>query len=278
MGALDGKSAVITGGTSGIGASTAELFAAEGARVVIAGRRREEGEAVAARIGATFVRTDVSAEADVEALIARAVELNGGLDVLVNGAGDPGAGGSVTEVDLARFRRTLDVHLGGVLLGIKYGARPMLARGSGSIITITSLGGRTAGWTGVGYSVAKAAAIHLTRVAAVELGLKGVRVNSISPGPILTGIFGKGAGLDPAAADDGAEALEPVFRTALENHQPIRRVGRPADVARTALWLASDDSAFVTGQDIAVDGGISAGRPVTVAAAERAAMAKVLAR
>jgi NAD(P)-dependent dehydrogenase (short-subunit alcohol dehydrogenase family) len=275
-GILDGKIAIVTGGTSGIGAATAELFAAEGARVVISGRRQAEGEALAEKIGARFVRADVSVEADVEALVADTLATYGRLDVLVNSAGDPGPGGSIADVDFERFRQTLDVHLGGALLTMKHASRPMLEQGFGSIITVTSIAGTRAGWTGLGYAAAKAAAIHLTRSAAVELGLRGIRVNSVSPGPILTGIFGKGVGLDQAAADAQAELLEPVFLGVLENHQPIRRVGRPLDVARAALWLASDDSAMVTGQDVAVDGGILAGRPINVAAAERAAMAAAL--
>jgi NAD(P)-dependent dehydrogenase (short-subunit alcohol dehydrogenase family) len=137
--------------------------------------------------------------------------------------------------------------------------------------------GRLAGWAGLDYSSAKAAVIHLSRCAAVELGEHGIRVNSISPGPILTGIFGKGAGMDPAEADRTASALEPAFLDALEKHQPIRRVGVTDYVARAALWLASDASSFVTGQDVAVDGGISAGRPASVAIAERATLAKAFA-
>ena len=119
--------------------------------------------------------------------------------------------------------------------------------------------------------------IHLTRCAAVELGERGVRVNSISPGPILTGIFGKGAGMDPADADRTAAALEPAFLEALETHQPIRRAGIGEYVASAAAWLASDASGFVTGQDLAVDGGISAGRPASVAIAERATLGRAFA-
>ncbi|WP_433249899.1 SDR family NAD(P)-dependent oxidoreductase [Streptosporangium sp. CA-135522] len=277
MGVLDGKVAVVTGGTSGIGARTATLFAAEGARVVIAGRRTEEGEKLAAEFGGTFVRTDVSVEADVEALIAHAVERYGRLDVLVNNAGDPGAGGSVADADLARFEQTFAVHLGGVLTGMKYASRVMLGQESGSIINIASTTARLGGWAGLGYSAAKAAVIQLTRGAAVELGEHGIRVNSISPGPILTGIFAKGAGMDAAEADRTAAAMESAFTAALEIYQPIHRAGTPDDVAQAALWLAGDGSAFVNGHDLAVDGGISAGRPASVALAERAKLAKAFA-
>ncbi|MEU6427791.1 SDR family oxidoreductase [Microbispora sp. NPDC046973] len=278
MGTLDGKIAIITGATSGIGARTAGLFAAEGANVVIAGRRKDEGEALAERLGGGFVRTDVAVEADVEALVAHAVERYGRLDVLVNSAGDPGPGGSIADVDLTAFEQTFAVHLGGVLSGMKHAARVMLRQGSGSIVNIASTTGRLAGWSGLGYSAAKAAVIHLTRGAAVELGEKGIRVNSISPGPILTGIFAKGAGMDPAEADRTAVRLGEAFAAALENYQPIHRPGTPDDVAQAALWLASDASAFVNGHDLVVDGGISAGRPASVALAERAGLAKAFAQ
>ena len=202
MGILDGKVAVITGGTSGIGARTAELFAREGATTVIAGRRMAEGKAQAAKLGpkAEFVRADVSVEADVAALITGAVERHGRLDCLMNCAGEGGSPGGIASVDLDRLQRTLAIHLGGAVAGMKYAAPVMAAQRSGSIINIASIGGHIAGWTFLDYSAAKAAIIQLTRCTAAELGQHGVRVNSISPGPILTGIFGKGAGLDPARA------------------------------------------------------------------------------
>lgn len=279
MGVLDSKVAVITGATSGIGARTAELFVAEGASVVIAGRRSEEGQALAARLGpeASFVRTDVSVESDVEAMIAHALDRFGRLDCLVNNAGDFGSVGSVADIDLASFERTMAVHAGGVLSGMKHAAPVLLRQGSGSIINVGSIGGRLAGWTGLAYSAAKAAVLHLTRCVAVELGAHGIRVNSISPGPILTGIFAKAVGLDAAEADRTASRLEPLFTSALEMWQPIRRAGVTDDVAPAALWLASDAASFVNGHDLVVDGGISAGRPALVSAGEIAALAQMLA-
>jgi NAD(P)-dependent dehydrogenase (short-subunit alcohol dehydrogenase family) len=277
MGALEGKVVVIAGATSGIGASTAALFAAEGANVIIAGRRQLEGEQLAAALGASFLATDVTVELDVAALVAHAIERFGRLDVMVNNAGAAGGAGGIVDVDLAHFQQTFALHVGGVLLGMKYAARAMLEREAGSIINIASINGRLAGWTGLDYSSAKAAVIHLTRCAAIELGEHGIRVNSISPGPILTGIFGKAAGIDPAVADRTAARLEPAFLQALEGHQPLRRAGIGDDVAAAALWLGSDASSFVTGQDLAVDGGITAGRPASVAIAERATLAKAFA-
>jgi NAD(P)-dependent dehydrogenase (short-subunit alcohol dehydrogenase family) len=280
MRTLDGKVAVVTGATSGIGARAAEMFATEGATVVLAGRRQDEGERWAAKLGpsALFVRCDVTVESDVEAMLNRAVKEFGRLDVLINNAGHGGvAPGEIQAVDLGTFERLLAVHAGGVLAGMKHAARIMVPQGSGSIVNIASIGGQVAGWTDILYSAAKAAVLQLTRSAAIELGLHGIRVNSISPGPIPTGIFGKAAGLPAADADRTAEQLEPAFVTALQNHQAIRRAGRPDDVAGAALWLASDASTFVNGQDITVDGGITAGRPISVSAGERELLATAFA-
>jgi NAD(P)-dependent dehydrogenase (short-subunit alcohol dehydrogenase family) len=277
MGMLDGKVAIVTGATSGIGAGIAREFAAAGADVIIAARRRAEGEALAAEIEGAFQATDVTVEAEVEALISSTVERLGRVDVMVNNAGAAGRTGSITDVELDGFQQTYALHVGGVLLGMKHSARVMIERQAGSIINVASINARLGGWAGLDYSSAKAAVVQLTRGVAIELGAYGIRVNSISPGPILTGIFGKGAGMDPAAADATASSLEPAFLQALENHQPIRRAGSADFVAPAALWLASDASSFVTGQDIAVDGGITAGRPASVGIAERAMLAKAFA-
>jgi NAD(P)-dependent dehydrogenase (short-subunit alcohol dehydrogenase family) len=278
MDTLQNHVAVITGGTSGIGAPIAEAFVDEGARVIIGARRDQLGESFAERLGpkASFVRTDVTVEADVAALIGYAVEHFGRLDCLVNNAGAIEPSGPVEALDLDRFRQVMAVHAGGVAAGMKHVAPVMCGQGSGSIINIASIAGRLAGWTALDYAAAKASIIHMTRCAAVELGEHNVRVNSISPGPILTGIFGKAAGMDPRPADRRAADLEPVFRARLADWQPLRRAGTTDDIAPVAVWLASDGARFVTGQDLAVDGGITAGRPWSVAATDSAAMAKVL--
>ncbi len=278
MAAVDEKVAVITGGTSGIGAAAARALSAEGAAVVVSGRREEEGEKLVAGLPgvACFVRADVSVESDVEALIRRARDRFGRIDCLISCAGEGGTPGGIASVDLERFQQTWAVHVGGTVAAMKHVAPVMIAQGAGSIVNVASVGGQVAGWTFLDYSAAKAAVIHLSRCVAVELAAHGVRVNSVSPGPILTGIFAKGAGVDPGRADRTAADLEPVFRERLEMWQPLGRAGRAEDVAATLLWLASDASGFVTGQDFPVDGGITAGRPAAVAAADRAAMARVL--
>jgi NAD(P)-dependent dehydrogenase (short-subunit alcohol dehydrogenase family) len=151
----------------------------------------------------------------------------------------------------------------------------MTERGTGSIINVASAGGPRAGWSQLDYSCAKAAVIHLTRCVALELGEAGIRVNSISPGPILTGIFAKAAGVDPEEADRSAPSLEPVF-AAQASWRPLARVGVPEDVAATALWLASDASSLITGHDVPVDGGLTVGPPASVLAGARAELIRTL--
>jgi NAD(P)-dependent dehydrogenase (short-subunit alcohol dehydrogenase family) len=280
VGLFDDQVALVIGGTSGIGARTAELLVAEGGRVAIAGRRHAEGKAIADRLDglADFVSCDVTVESDVARAIAFTVDRFGSIDALVNSAG----GGvreqrGVAAAELGALEATVAVHLGGVIAAMKHAAPRMVEQRSGSIVNIASVGGRLAGWSALGYSAAKAAVIHVTRCAAVELGESGVRVNSISPGPILTGIFGKSVGLDPADADRRARELESLFESLVRPWQPIPRAGVADDVARAAVWLASDASRFVNGHDLVVDGGICAGRPFSTSHAHRERIASALA-
>jgi NAD(P)-dependent dehydrogenase (short-subunit alcohol dehydrogenase family) len=264
MPVLQDKVAVVTGGTSGIGARIAALFLEEGARVVIAGRRSDRGEQLARSFGdaACFIRTDVTVEADVKAMIEHAAGHFGRLDCLVSNAGMGSQAASIPEVDLAEFDAAVAVHLRAVLAGMKYAAPVMAAQGSGSIINIASINGVQAGLGGHYYSAAKAGAIHLTRCAAMELGEKGIRVNSLSPGPIATGIFGKGAGMQPDEADKYPEYAEAAIAAVLPRWAPLPYVGRSDDIAHAALFLACDASRLVTGHNLVVDGGISAGWPI----------------
>lgn len=268
---LEGKVSVITGGTSGIGACTAGVFVANGAKVVIAGRRQGRGEKLARTLGdaASFIRTDVSIEADVKAMIDHAVGRFGRLDCLMNNAGVGSQFANIADVDLEQFDAVINVHVRAVLAGMKYAARVMATQGTGSIITVASVNGIRAGLGGHYYAAAKAASIHLTRCAAMELGEKGIRVNSISPGMIATGGFGKFGGMQPDEADEHPEYAEAAISAVMPRWQPLQRVGHVDDIAQAALYLASDASRFVTGQNLVVDGGISAGWPVAAVRADR---------
>jgi len=259
MGRLDGKVAVITGATSGIGRRTAEIFVAEGARVVAAGRRAAEGEALAKKLGVNciFKQTDVTAEDQVAALVGLAVERFGRIDCLFNNAGGPAQTGGIEELDAARFDAAMATLLRSVMLGMKHAAPHMRRQGSGSIINNGSIAGHLGGYSSsLVYGAAKAAVIHFTKCVAMELGEAGIRVNSISPGAIATGILAKALGVENGAADRKAETLAGVFKSA----QPIPRAGLPDDIAYAAVFLASDESSFINGTDLVIDGGVIGGR------------------
>jgi NAD(P)-dependent dehydrogenase (short-subunit alcohol dehydrogenase family) len=251
MGALTGKVAIVTGGTSGIGERIVELFVEEGAQVVVAARRQEEGRALEKRLGVRFIRTDVSSEPDVKAMVDLAVKSFGRVDCLVNNAGVPAPMVSITEIDVASIDQVMAINVRGVLMGIKHVAPLMLAQGSGSIVNVSSMAGLRGGVSGHVYSTSKGAVHALTRSAAAELGEQGIRVNCISPGAIVTGIFGKAAGLEGPKADKVVDVVKEAFASV----QPIPRAGATEDIARAAVFLASDGSSFINGQDIVVDGG-----------------------
>jgi NAD(P)-dependent dehydrogenase (short-subunit alcohol dehydrogenase family) len=258
QGHLEGKVAIITGGTSGIGRRTVEIFAEEGACVLIAARREKDGRELAERLGekVDFLKTDVSVETDVKKMIDFAVDRFGKLDCLFNNAGVPATHGGIASIPLEDYEYAMSVLLGGVFLGMKHAAPVMSAQNSGSIINTGSVAGILAGYSSIVYSAAKAAVIHLTRVVAMELGESNVRVNCISPGGIATGIFGKAAGLPTDQAEKTAELM----KQALADIQPIRRAGMVDDIARAAVFLASDQSTFINGHNMVVDGGLTGGR------------------
>lgn len=258
MESFSGKVAVITGAASGIGAATARLFVQSGAQVIIADVQDERGQLLAEELGSTarYIHCDVSREAQVQALVAQTLAGLGRLDCLFNNAGIPGVGGPIEDTPVEGFDQIMAIHLRGVFLGMKHAAPVMKRQGSGSIINTGSVAGLRAGYSDHIYSAAKAAIIHLTRCVAMELGESGVRVNSISPGGIATPIFGKAFGLTVEEAD----RTVPLLEAALGGGLPIRRSGHPEDIARTVLWLASDESSFVTGHDLVVDGGLIGGR------------------
>lgn len=255
MDRLSGKTAIITGGASGIGAATAQLFVEEGARVLIADTQTERGEALAGRLGdaAAFRRVDVTREDDVHEAVADAVKRWDRLDCIYNNAGFGGALGSIETTTVEEFDLTFDVLLKGVFLGIKHAAPVMRAQGSGSIISTASVAGLKTGESPHLYSVAKAAVIHLTRSVALELGEYGIRVNCICPGIVATPLA--------VGSSKASDASLKKLAAALAKSQALGRVGQPEDIARAALWLASDDSEWVTGHAQVVDGGAFAGRP-----------------
>lgn len=197
-------------------------------------------------------------------MVGQALVSFGRLDCLVNNAGAGSRRVGIADVDMDDFDATVAVHMRGVLAGMKHAVQAMTAQGSGSIINVASINGTRAGLGGLYYSAAKAAVIHLTRCAAVELGEKHIRVNSLSPGPIATGIFGKGAGLAPDDADRQTDMAEAAIAAVLPRWQPLPIVGSADDIAQAALFLASDAARLISGHNLVVDGGISAGWPASV--------------
>lgn len=257
---IDGKVAVITGGASGIGEGSVRLFAEEGGRVVVADIQDERGHALVESIGGetSYVHADVSVESDVQGAVAHAIDHYGRIDAIFNNAGYAGALGGIMEVEEDEYEQTMSGLLKGVFFGIKHSARAMVAQGDGgAIVSTASVAGVGAGNGPAIYSVAKGAVMHLTKIAAYELGEHGIRVNCICPGGIATPIFGKSLGLSSEDADKTVEAMAQV----MGQFQPIARSGRPSDIAHAALWLSSDDSSFVTGHALIVDGGLTLGRP-----------------
>lgn len=253
MSRLDGKVAVITGGASGIGEGTVRRFVTEGARVVVADIQDAKGHTLVDTLGgaAVYQHTDVAEEHDVKAAIGRALDEFGRLDCMFNNAGFGGTVGPIESTPVDEYDRTMNVLLRGVFLGMKHAAPVMKAQGSGSIISTASVAGLGGGRGPHIYSAAKAAIINLTRSVALELGESGVRVNCICPGGIATPLLARGLG--------GTEEAVDLVRGVLANLQAIKRSGIPEDIANAALWLASDESSFVNGHALVVDGGLTAG-------------------
>jgi len=260
---LRDRVAIITGATSGIGRACAEAFAREGASVVVVGRRKDVGEklATALKNASCFTAADVSRQSDIEALVKQTLDRFGRIDIVVNNAGSVSATGPIADTDPAAFDHDIAVHVRAPFLAMKYASPSMAARGSGCFINMSSVSGIRAGFNVFGYEVAKAALVHLTRCAALELGEKGIRVNSISPGPTRTGIFAKAGGVAAETADSQMEAVEQAFAAILPAVQALPGMIHAEDIAAAAVFLASDDARFVNGHDLVVDGGITAGRP-----------------
>jgi NAD(P)-dependent dehydrogenase (short-subunit alcohol dehydrogenase family) len=253
---LENKVAVITGGTSGIGEATAEVFAAEGAKVIIAGRSEKKGAAVAARLGKDVIyqRTDVLIEDDIKALINLAVSRFGRLDCLFNNAGGR-VGGDLETVTADDFNYGMKLLLGSVVFGMKHAAPVMKAQGSGCIINNSSIAALRTHQGGYLYSAAKAGITQITKVAGEQLGPFGIRVNCISPGAIATPIFWGGSEVaNTLTPDQNARKMEKL-KMSLAKATPLPKSGLAKDIAFAALFLASDEGSFVTCHDLVVDGG-----------------------
>jgi len=271
-GRLAGKIAVITGAASGMGLAMARLFVAEGAQVVVADRSGTQGE-VAAALGAaaTSVQVDVSDTAQVQNMIDTAVSTFGGLDVLVNNAGFGGAYAPLVDTDEAAFDRIVATNFKGVYLGMRSAIPVMIARGGGSIVNICSAASLVGMRNLAVYGGAKAAVVQMARTAALDYAEQGIRINNICPGVTWTGLAGGSIDDEPPAG------LPPI-------PAPIPRWGLASDIANAALFLASDESAYVTGTSLPVDCGYVAGSrelppgPASVGGAARAANSGIVDR
>jgi NAD(P)-dependent dehydrogenase (short-subunit alcohol dehydrogenase family) len=238
---------LITGALTGIGRATAIAFAQEGARIIVSGRREAEGRKLETELRelgaeAEFIRSDVRQEDDMRSLVDQTVKRFGRLDAAVNNAGTEGRPGPVTEQSAESYAATFDTNVLGTLLSMKHELRVMLPQKSGSIINISSTYGR-AGAPGASVYVASKHAVEgLTKAAALEVAESGVRVNVVAPGPIETGMINRFTGTAEVKKD-------------LVSRVPVKRIGRPEEIAQTIVFLASDKAPFITGASIAVDGG-----------------------
>lgn len=241
---------LITGALTGIGRATALAFANEGARVVVSGRHDEEGKNLVVEVRklgaeAEFIRADVRHEEDVRRLVDKTVERFGRLDVAVNNAGTEGKPGPVTQQTAESYAATFDTNVLGTLLSMKHELRVMLAQGSGSIVNVSSTYGHTGAAGASIYVASKHAVEGLTKSAALEVAGTGVRVNIVAPGPIETGMLKRFTGTDERKA-------------VLVSTVPLKRVGKPEEIAQTIAFLSSDKASFITGASYLVDGGKTA--------------------
>jgi len=253
---LDGKVALITGATGGIGAATVRRFVTEGAWVVASGRSPERGAGLVRELGerVKFIAADVTRDEQLDALIDEAVAWRGRLDVLFNNAGETQVPASLLTLEPTALRAEIDTLFTSVVLATRRSALAMREHG-GVILNCSSTAAHRAGSQSAVYSALKAAVSHFTRCAALELAESRIRVNAISPGAIVTPLFLKALTVPPGRESEALDLLREVFAKAL----PAGRAGEPADIAAAAAFLASDDGSYVTGQDWVVDGGLTAG-------------------
>jgi NAD(P)-dependent dehydrogenase (short-subunit alcohol dehydrogenase family) len=242
---------LITGALTGIGRATAVAFAKQGARIVFAGRREMEGKALEAELRglgaeASFIKADVRHDDEIRDLVDQTIARFGRLDAAVNAAGTEGRPGPVTEQTAESYAATFDTNVLGTLLSMKHELRVMQAQGGGSIVNISSTYGHEGGAGASVYVGSKHAVEGMTKSAALEAASSGVRINAVAPGPIETGMLKRFTGTVERKA-------------ALVKTVPLGRVGDPADIARTAIFLASENASFITGHILTVDGGKTAG-------------------
>lgn len=251
----DARTLLVTGGASGIGAACAQVFARAGYRVMIADIQDEKGVRLAAEIGgdASYVHLDVRHEQDFVHAVDATAERWGQLDCLINNAAIVGVIGPLAQTSIAEWDHAYAVIQRSVFLGSKHAARVMQPRKSGSIINIASAAGFVAGWSPHAYATAKAAVVHFTRSSALELIEDGIRVNCICPGNIETPIH-------TGVTDERWKTRIEKIREAQRDDQPVPRFGLPEEIAEAALWLAGEQSAYVVGHALVVDGGMLAGR------------------
>jgi NAD(P)-dependent dehydrogenase (short-subunit alcohol dehydrogenase family) len=247
---LANKVALITGGATGIGRAIALRFAQEGAQVVVADINDDEGQQSAAEANGTFVHCDTAQAAQAQAAVAQAVATYGGLDILVNCAAHLGGMHDVATMPESEWRTVLSVTLDGVFYCSKYAVPAMLARGGGSIIHIASVEGMMGVAGHAAYVTGKSALFGLTKSMAIDYGPHNIRVNAISPGII-----------DSGRPDIQRYKQDPAIMQFWHDMTVLKRLGQPAEVAATALFLASDDASYITGQNLAVDGGWTIGHP-----------------
>ena len=245
---LKDRVGLVTGGASGIGRATVLAMAAAGAKVLVADVDEAGGEAAARDVNeaggaAEFLRTDVSDAADVDAMVARALSAFGGLDAAFNNAGVEGDQAPLPSQDMARVQRVFDIMINGVYLAMQAEIPAMLARGGGAIVNMSSMWGLAGYPEWSPYITAKHAVSGMTKSAALEVAAEGIRINAVAPGPILTPLLLRGWNNDPSEAS---------------GRVPMRRIGRPEEVANAVVWLLSEQASFVTGHIMPIDGGMLA--------------------
>jgi len=258
MGRLAGKVAVITGAASGIGRGAVDLFVREGAKVVAADIQDDKGARIVEEHGTSvrYIHCDVTQENDIKAAIDLAQSAFGRLDCLFSNAGAATMGETAQGMTAEAFDAVMHLHVRAAMFGIKHATPIMQKQGGGSIISTASIAGLQNGYGPYLYSVAKAAIVHTTKLAAAELGPLNIRVNCICPGFIATPIFARALGLATQLADQTVEGIAAVAK----NSQPIPKAGVPEDIAEAALYLASDGARFVSGHALVVDGAMTVGR------------------